>query len=331
MKREVKIGLTVIAGILTIYLFIAWSKSLHLFATSRTPYKIRFSNVSGLKIGDPVMVLGYPSGNVTSIGLEGGKMLVGVAIDDQIEIRQGSLAEIQVKELMGGKKVEITPSESGTVLTSGGVLDGSVSMDFSTAFSKFGSFMEQFDEKRMDELVSNLNRVASSFADLGEEIKGQDAGGTMKDLRESVATLNRMLARAENKDLIGKVDKTFGMLDTIAAKADEAMGAVTTLSHRLEDKTLPNADSLMAQIGGALTEVEGFMDDFREILNTMKQKNTVAGKLLYDPAFAKQLDKTVENLDKTLTHIRTKKIFVTMTLSKKQKRFSEEVQGEIEP
>jgi hypothetical protein len=80
----------------------------------------------------------------------------------------------------------------------------------------------------------------------------------------------------------------------------------------------------MAQVGSALDSVEGMMGDFRKILTSLKGDETAAGKFINDPEFAQQLQETVENLDKTLTHIRTKKIFVTMTLSKKQRLFDEE-------
>lgn len=323
MKREVKIGLTVVAGVLAAYLALAWVKSIHLFAASRDTYTIQFDHVAGLMEGDPVMVLGYPAGNVTSIGLKNGRMEVSISMKPEIELRSDALAEIQIKELMGGKKVEITPGSQGSVLRPGDAIQGKTSLDFSTAFSRFGGYFESFDPARIDSLFSNLERVTASFADLGQEIQKMETTDLFADLRESVGHLNHMIGKADRADIVGKLDKAFGTLDHMATRADEAMGTVTALSEKLQGKTLPGADSLMAQVGDALNSVEGMMGDFRTILTSLKGDETAAGKFINDPKFAQQLQETVENLDKTLTHIRTKKIFVTMTLSKKQRLFDE--------
>ncbi len=331
MKKEIKIGLTIMAAIVILYLSLTWVKSTQLFAVSRGEYVIRFQDVSGLKEGDAVTVFGYPSGNVEHISIDGQGALVHVNLSEDIAVQTDARAIIKVKEIMGGKTIELIPGQSGRKLPDNQPIPGSATLDFSSAFAKAGEFLDKVDVNQIDSMMSGINRLVNTFTNMTDELDTLDTHGMVKDLRESAGSLNRILADVERRKLIASIDQSLGKVNLLADKAETSLNSITLLTDQISAKTLPKADSMLSKVNDMLGESEGMIDDLKKILKQLQDRNTLAGQLLYDPAFAKQVDGSLKNLDLTLDHIRTKKIYVTMTLGKKQKVFSEdpvEVLGE---
>ncbi len=324
MKKEVKIGLTIIAGVVSLYLAVTWVKSTHLFTVSRSGYEIRFQDVSGLKEGDPVTVFGYPSGNVEAIKIDGSGAIVTINLSEDVAVQTDASAVLKVKEIMGGKTVELRPGVSGRKLPQDQVIPGSTSLDISSAFIKTGEFMDKLDVNQIDSMMQDITKLIKTFGNIGDELDTLDTHGLVKDLRESASSLNHILADVERRRLVASIDESLGKVNLLADKAETSLNSITTLTDHINAQTLPKADSMMAQVSDMLGNSEGMIGDVKKILKQFQDRSTLAGQLLYDPAFAKQVDGTLKNLDKTLDHIRTKKIYVTMTLSKGQKVFTEE-------
>jgi phospholipid/cholesterol/gamma-HCH transport system substrate-binding protein len=324
MKKEIKIGLTIIAGIVLLYLSLTWIKSIHFFAVSRQGYQIRFQDVSGLKEGDAVTVYGYASGNVESIEIDAIGALVQVNLSEDVAVQTDASATLKVKEIMGGKTIELKPGSSGRTLPRDQIIPGTTSLDFSSAFAKTGEFLDKFDVNDIDSMMQDISRLVSTFAKVADEIDTLDTHGMVTDLRESASSLNHILADVERRKLVASIDQSLGKVNQLAEKAESSLNSITQLTDQISQKTLTKADSIMTQVNGMLGDSEGMIDDVKKILKQFQDRTTLAGQLLYDPAFAQQVDGTLKNLDKTLDHIRTKKIYVTMTLSKGQKVFSEE-------
>jgi phospholipid/cholesterol/gamma-HCH transport system substrate-binding protein len=328
MKKEVKIGLAILAGVLLLYLSLTWVKSMHLFAVSRSTYKIRFQDVSGLKGGDQVTVFGYPSGNVSSISIDNEGAIVAVNLSEDIAVQTDATALLRVKEIMGGKTIELSPGKSGRKLSPDQPIPGSTSLDFSSAFAKTGEFLDKFDAEDVDSLMGDITQLVHTFAKMSAELDTLDTHGMVKDLRESASSLNHILADVERRKLVASIDQSLGKVNQLADKAESSLNSITKLTDQISERTLPQADSLMAKVNDMLGDSEGMIDDVKKILKQFQDKSTLAGQLLYDPEFANQVDGTLKNLDKTLDHIRTKKIYVTMTLAKGQREFPEEVKSE---
>jgi len=328
MKKEIKIGLTVVGGLLLLYLVIAWTKSLHFFSANRSTYQIVFQDVSGLKEGDPVTVFGYPSGNVESIRLENRGALVTINLRDDVQVRTDAQAEIRVKELMGGKLVALTPGLAATSLPAGEAIKGTTSLDFSSAFAKAGEFLDRFDADEVDKIVDNISRIAESFATVAEEIDSMDTGALLSDVGESAERLNSILTDVEQKQLVADIDKSLQRINALADNADETLTSFGDLADKVSEKTLPSIDNTLDQIGGLLDDADELMGVLTDLTKQMKNQKTLAGKILYDEALAEEFDFTLDNLNQTLEHLRTKKIHVRMSLSKKQRIFPEDVEGE---
>ena len=330
MRKEIKIGLTVLAGLIVLYLAIAWVKSIHFFSASASTYQIVFQDVAGLKEGDQVTVFGYPSGNVESIGLDNRGALVRINLKEDIKVMSDASAEIRVKELMGGKLIAFTPGLSGTPLGPDEVIVGETSLDFSSAFAKAGEFLDKFDMEQVDSIVSNVNKIASSFARVADELDELDTGALLEDVNQSADRLNSILTDVEQRQLVKDIDERLARINLLADNADRTLGSFEKLADNISDKTLPSVDKTLDQIGGMLDDAEEMVVVLKDLTKQMQNQNTLAGKILYDPELANDFDNTLDNLNTTLNHLRTKKIHVRMSLSKKQRFFKDEVDQDEE-
>lgn len=305
------------ASIVAVYLVLTWARSMHLFATNRNSYEITFKDVNGLKAGDAVTVFGHPSGNVTDIRIGKDGAIVTIGLEADVALYEDVWAEILVKELIGGKQIDLKPGSGGKVLPNGSQFMGHTSLDFSSAFSKFGDFLDRFGEERIDSIFTNFNRLARIYGDIGHQIENENIGGLFEDLSSSASSLHNILGQMESRRIMVKVDSAMYTLTTLSKKADEALGSVTALSDKIQATTLPKADELMTELLSTLNQTESVIVSMRDLLTQLKDTRTAAGKFIYDPAFAANIDYTIDNFNKTLDHLRNKKVMITFTLSKK--------------
>ena len=311
------------AGLLAVYLFVAWAKGLHLFSVASKTYYIDFQNVSGLKIGDPVNVSGYHVGNVKEIELIESGARVKVTVSEKVQVKENASAQILIKELMGGKMIELSPGSQGAVLASNEQISGETSMDFSTAFVKFGDLFDNLNPASIDSLLINMNELAANFNEIGGAMSADRVEKMFINLEGASQNLNDILAKVEQKDMIEDMDSAIYKFTALADNASGTLDRLDKIAMKIEDKTLPSTDSLIVSATGMMEEAEKMIVSANELLAQLQNEKTPAGRLLYDEELALKMDSTLANLNKTLDHLRRKKIHVSMSLSGKPKEYEE--------
>jgi phospholipid/cholesterol/gamma-HCH transport system substrate-binding protein len=317
LKREIKIGLTLLTALAIGYLFVSWAKSAHLFAPDQQERQLIFDNVNGLQAGDPVSIRGYQSGKVTRVEPTSSQVLVKISLDRSIPIFQGATAEVRLKELMGGKMIELFPGLPPKLLPVDESIPGKTSLDISSAFSKFGDVSNSIDMERINQAFVNLEIITTAFAEILKEVKPDDVNALMKNLTASSEKLNRIVGEIEKRQLIGKAETTLTTVNDFLTESQTAFDQITRMADAVETRTLPRTDSLLLQLSQTLEETGEVMGSVESMLDQLKDPGSVAGKALYDPQFVADLDSTISNLNKTLEYIRTRKLRVQMSLRKK--------------
>src|ERR1019366_7174141 len=122
-RTDIKVGLTVIAGIAVLLFGIGWAKG---WSTSSKEIKYRavFANSGGLEKGDPVTISGVTRGIVQNIELRQSDVLVTMAMSEHLDLRSDATASISMLELMSGKKVELHSGMSSQSLASNAIIPG---------------------------------------------------------------------------------------------------------------------------------------------------------------------------------------------------------------
>lgn len=320
---KIRVGLTVIASIILLYLILAWGTNSGFWAEEAHRYLIEFENVDGLLEGDPVDVRGYRSGKVLNIVPGSQNVRVEISLNPSIQLRKDAFAEIQVKELMGGKQISIQPGIGSEILAVGSSILGKKALDFSSAFSKIGDGLDKIDFDKLNTVFYRLDTLSQKLTSTANAIQPQDLAQLIARLNRATNGVNTFVNELNNKQLVAKIDTAISDFGMLATSAEVALARIDTLAQNLDSHTLPRADTLMEQLGIFLTKTEKSLESADGLFRQLKDTSTVAGKLLYDPVWSNTIDASIANLNKTLTHIRRHKIHVTLSLSGKKKTYED--------
>lgn len=280
MKPELKVGLSVVAAALIVWLVIWWAKDVRVGQKS---IAILFPNVSGLQIGDPVTVRGMKAGKVESIRILENGVSVSVSILPDVTIYRNASAKLAMLELMTGKKVELSTgtSDSGE-LQSSDFIQGSFTADIPQLVGFAG---EAVDTLRY--LVSDLQlTLRNANALIGDPELREDLKISVRNLRiitDDLKGVSRDLRQTDLKSLIAKIDQTLSTVNTL-----------------LKD--------LQPQLNGTLTDVRSTVKNADELLASLKQlsdrlqtdKQSLIGKALNDEQFAAKVDSVILHLNNVL-------------------------------
>ena len=191
-RTEVLVGTFVVFGFILLSLVVFFVSGVYLV---RPGYRVNvvFKYVSILDKGAPVRMAGVRIGEVNQVSLiedkETGEIKVHVQlfIAKGFEIRENYLFNVRGTHVLSEPHIEITPQPGNA------------------AFIKEGDTVHGLDPVPLDSLIHRADLIAAHLdAILGGVEK--DAPGTFKNLNESTAALQRILARVEGGEgTVGKL------------------------------------------------------------------------------------------------------------------------------
>lgn len=318
MTRQIKVGLTILVSIVISFLVISWMKGWNIFSAAQKKYQVVFQSVNGLKTGDAVYVLGIRKGTVKNLEIKKGKVLVTLLIDEDVKLKSDASVRISMKELMGGKVIEINPGVSNEMLADGTIINGTSDMDVLEMSARMGQIFAKLDETKLNVLIDNLTKISSTAAELSTDENKKHINDLIKNLSESSQKLNALLGEAQQKNMVDKMDETLTNINDIAKNVTHTLMLTDSLLSDV-NSLMPDTKKLLSSMEKTIQSADGVLSDMKTMLENMKSDETFAGKILNDSAFAKKMDETIDNLNQTLVYIREKKLHVHVSLSKKNK------------
>jgi phospholipid/cholesterol/gamma-HCH transport system substrate-binding protein len=275
-KTEIKVGLTVLVGILIFIWILGWAKNFSLTSDSQS-IKVMFNNVSGLEIGDQVTVNGMKKGFVKDMKVEPNKVVVELSIEKDIRLKQDASFAISMLDLMGGKKVEVFPGVSNSDIDYSEIAAGQFFADIPSAMSLFGSVQ--------DDIVTVLSEVKISLNSLNKYLTDEKLS---TDVKKSLSNLNMLTEKlniilSENRNDLRNITQN-------TVELTEKSNQILTDNKQNIDELFSNLKSVFQKSDTLLTDLNNFSNE------TMNQKNN-AGKLLYDEKLISDLKKTLEQVN----------------------------------
>jgi phospholipid/cholesterol/gamma-HCH transport system substrate-binding protein len=275
-KTEIRVGLTVLIGILIFIWILGWAKNISLTSNEKL-VKVRFNNVAGLEIGDQVTINGLKKGYVKEMKIEPNNVLVELSIENDVELKKDASFAISMLDLMGGKKVEVFPGSSAEVYNYNKIAEGTFFADIPSAMSLLGSLQDDFVTVLKDVRIA-LNSINKYLTD---EKLSSDVKQSLSNLNSLTDKLNVMLA--ENKSDLRSITKNAAEL--------------TQNSNELISSNKENINQLFTELKTVFQKSDTLLSDLNNLTKeTINQQNNV-GKLLYDETMINDLKKTLAQVN----------------------------------
>ncbi|HCY77569.1 MAG TPA: ABC transporter substrate-binding protein [Ignavibacteriales bacterium] len=275
-KTEIRVGLTVLVGILVFIWILGWAKNFSLKSNEQI-VKVRFTNVSGLEIGDQVTVNGLRKGFVKEMIVEPNNVLVELSIENDVHLKSDASFAISMLDLMGGKKIEVFPGTSQTAFDNNKISEGVFYADIPSVMSLFGSVQ--------DDLVTVLKDVKITLHSMNnyltDEKLNTDVKKSLSNLSALTDKLNLMLSENRN-DIRSLTKNAVELTETSNKLLSDNQENINRLFIDLK-KVAEKSDTLISNLNNLTTE-------------TINQQNNV-GKLLYDENLINDLKKTLKQIN----------------------------------
>lgn len=282
-RKEVLVGTFIIISVLLLLLLLYLMGTMDPVLEKTARVDVEFSEVHGLAAGDPVYLFGYKVGVVSGIevvpreGDEPARLRVTLTLPGRYRpyLRVDSAVRID-KSITGSNMVMIREGE-GPALPEGGILKGSVAIDFAAVAD------------RMQRVLENAETIASSVASVMEEVEQK------ADLAVAVSRL-AALPEELRRDILPVRDQVEELLRALQSVVDENridlrhtvanLKDTSAQAKSLTDKLLLTPEKLeltMRDLSEVARQAAGVIRDHRDdvdmIVDDLRETSTNASHL----------------------------------------------------
>jgi phospholipid/cholesterol/gamma-HCH transport system substrate-binding protein len=285
VSREVKVGLFVLLGLIgagSLIFLIGDNRSLF---DRKVSYRALFDDVQGVKPGSTVRMGGLDIGTVSSVRYpeDPNQRLIDVKLNivrrESQRIREGSVASIAPKGLLGDKMVTITaghPDEPP--VPAGGVLKSAPAEDFTLILSRLDSLT-----RSAQSVLVNLESATNAIAD--EEFT--------TDVKRGVAALSQILVSLDtgsgyaarllhDEAEANRISKVVGNLEQTTARLDHVLLGIDQVVERVNVGPGLAHEVVYGESGSrALAQVGSAADELGKVLAGVREGDGLAHGLLF--------------------------------------------------
>ena len=289
------VGILVVFAILMAVVALVFVGRGQKWFAKRSPYKVVFSKVQGLKTGTPVTISGMEVGNVKSLRLDPQskvELMIEVLQRYQENIRQDSQAAIAMA-LIGGKTIEITVgSPEKPPLPAGSTIPSLESKEIT-------DLLKEIDLKgylkKIDEVLDNLKSVTHKL----DDPKGS--------LVRTLGNLEFVTSQFKNgRGSVGAIlqdPKMHGEINAAIAQARRSLSNVEEIT-RNAAQVSQNLPPLMGEVDRSVKEVPKLIEELKKALVELPPiledvKKTTA----HTPAIAENVKEITGNVKKASPQI----------------------------
>lgn len=258
-------------------------------------YNAEFSNVTGLKKGNPVRIAGVEVGKINDISINPDATVhVNFSADPSVVLTEGTRAKIRYDNLFGGRYLALEEGVGGlkTLLPGQtiGLARTQPALDLETLIGGFRPLFRALNPEQVNALSEELIKAL------------QGEGATIGRFLEQAAVATNTLA--DRDLLIGQVvDNLNVVLGVLGGQSDRLDKAVTSLSELIKGLAERKTDisNAVAYTNAAAGSVADLLAQARAPLtNVVHQTDRVAGTALADRAYLDNLLDTLPDTYKAL-------------------------------
>jgi phospholipid/cholesterol/gamma-HCH transport system substrate-binding protein len=262
-RTEIQVGITVLAALGILVWGVTWLKE---FTWERKVniWHVRFDQSGGLGPSDEVQVNGIRKGSVAAMKLVGDKVLVELALSNEIRLTTDSRVAIRTVGMMGERIVAVDFRASGQPYAPNDTIPGVYELGLSEVMSNLGNTME------------SVTRIAENLSSVVEVMDKQGSlSSTLKNFRETSEQLRSMVE--ENRSGLKSAISDF----SAAAKSARGLtaGREEQLKHTLDqfgeaaenmNRLSSRLDSLRASMQSVASKVDRGQGSLGKLVNDDK-------------------------------------------------------------
>lgn len=274
-KTNFRVGLVSVSALVILFLIIAWSKNISIFANTRS-VQIHFTTAAGLEIGNHLTINGVRRGVVRDIAETDSGVLVTCTLEEKAKIKSGARFYLSMLDLMGGKKIEVLQGNGGSEIMYDQVQEGVFNTDIPAVMALVGTVGHD-----LPEMVVKINQ---SLDAVNTYLQDEKLRSDLKESATNLALLSRdmkLLIAKNSAGITSLISKTSHLTDQASELISENTDGVR--------QVLQKADKLMVSADQLTQKIESLVDE------TKMQKNNL-GKLMYDEELFETLRKTLTEL-----------------------------------
>lgn len=299
-RNDVRAGLFVVLALLILAAATLWILGSPL-GGDQHQLEVQMKSSGGVRRGDRVRLSGMEVGRVTGLELLPGDprpVLFHVAIDDEIELTEGSSARLTTDGLLGAPYLElIAGPPGGAPMAAGSRIVGTDSSDLSETLDTLGA--------AGDRLPALLDQATETIAKLEGEVEPllESLQRLLSD--ENVDTISRVITKLEPtiEEVGSRLTTLAEHLDSLAAELQEGLGGVPELATEMRG-LVGDLRSAVGPEGSRLSEV---LDSAGETIGTAE------GALSTFELNAEEIDATLRDLREAAANLRS----LTQTLKER--------------
>jgi phospholipid/cholesterol/gamma-HCH transport system substrate-binding protein len=279
-KQELKVGVMVILAVVIVSIGLMWLSGQRIGPASTVSVPVRFSNVSGLRPGDPVQVSGVKVGQVANVVLEDvGSVMVFLEVNRANRPHADAKALVASQDFFGAKYIDYIPGNAAELLREDQVITGQ-------------------REVAITETATNLTgRAADALAGVQTLLSERTAEDIHRTLLAVERTLN-VVARLGEGPTVGDLQTTLKSVQHLATRMD------STFARPDIGKSLDQMDEIAESMREMSEGLSTATTSLGSILEKMDRGQGVLGKALNDSTLHQDLHETLVALRRLLDDVR---------------------------
>lgn len=301
ISNEFKVGIITILALLLLFWGFNYLKGNNVFEDDRTFYAV-YDRVDGLASSRPVMVNGFKVGQVKSVYFHpdgSGRLMVKIAMENDIAISRNTIARISSSDLLGDKMIDFALGNDPSPAKNGDTLSSEIQLSLADEVNKQVAPLKAKAEK----LIGSIDTVlilASGF--LNDETKNNfyqtfnSLRRTFQNLESTVKSVDETV-NASQKDIVTTVRNVASIAKNLEDNNEE-LSAIFKNFEAISDS--------LARVNFAqtFTTLNNAVIAANEALDKINSGEGTAGKLINDPAVYNNLEDASEQLNRLILDIK---------------------------
>jgi phospholipid/cholesterol/gamma-HCH transport system substrate-binding protein len=291
MRTETKIGLFVFLGLLSLFILSMQVNSFSNFGKKGYTVYAYINDATGLEKNAKIKLRGVDIGYLEDKKLYNQEVKLKLFIEKNIKIPKNSIVSLSQDSMLGGKYIEIIPSNSNEFLTAGESIKkykkiasfneavdsiNAAAQEFKTFMKKLNNGVDKNAISNLQQILANLKTGTKYFKEILAENRN-NLKETISGAKQMIATINNRLPkimkqiddlsaefRTTGKTINAKLPKIMAQLDDLTAEFKQTgisinkklpilMDKFENLEDNATDILVENKDSLHNAIASADT------------------------------------------------------------------------------